>query len=267
MQELINEYKLKLQSIAEEIQASDVLATYLDSEEDEDYKALIDAFEPKLAELHKEIAENLPLQLFNFEKIIQNPAFEGLYLPKVLGFSVIRGLINDQTVKYQKPQNLFREVLVAIVNSANFEYIKKRIGQSIQIGFALSSDIWITDIINSIDNKKVRSFLLSCKNEAHRDEKERKIAVNKYFLQFKNEFFHTADFPSTFGEVKTNFEEMFNFLLHRVNTKSANDSYFEELENFAKNEAFFNTDEYARFMLLYTNFFDFDSDVVKKWCS
>ncbi len=44
----------------------------------------------------------------------------------------------------------FKEVLFAICNSSNFEYLRKRIGQTIQTGFALSSDIWVTNLINEI---------------------------------------------------------------------------------------------------------------------
>ena len=79
--------------------------------------------------------------------------FEGLYLPKVLGYSVLRGRVNEK-VKYFRPQNHFKNVLEAIINSSNFEVIKQRVGQSIQIGFAFSSDIWITNIIEKVNNKK-----------------------------------------------------------------------------------------------------------------
>ncbi len=257
MQDLNKEYKDSLQQIAGAIQGSDALARYLDAEEEEDYKLIIEEFEPSIAELHALIAIDHPLQLVNFEKVLLNPAFEGLYLPKVLGFSVIRGLVSSNT-KYLRPQNHFREILVAIANSANFELIKKRIGQTIQIGFALSSDIWITDIINAIENKKVRQFLVTCKIDKYRDDAERKLAYHRYKLQFKAELYQTADFPATFGDLKTNFEDLFLFLQHRTASGLDNSSFTKEMEAFAANEAFFNTEEYVRFMTLYANFYDFD---------
>ena len=52
---------------------------------------------------------------------------------------------NDQTNKY----GVFfvKDVLRGICESSNFEVIKQRIGQTLQIGFALSSDIWVTNLL------------------------------------------------------------------------------------------------------------------------
>ena len=153
MLELNDSYINKLQAIAEEIQNSDLLAQYLETEEEAEYKAVCDAFEPSISKIHAEVAAKDPLQIIHLEQILLNDNFEGLFLPRILGFSIMRGEINSQC-KYIRPQNHFKDILTAVLNSSNFEYIKKRIGQTVQIGFALSSDIWITDLINSIENKR-----------------------------------------------------------------------------------------------------------------
>jgi hypothetical protein len=65
---------------------------------------------------------------------------------------VLRGRINDDSLRYDKPQDHFKKVLLYIANSSNFEQIRSRAGQSIQMGFALSSDIWITNLSDPVVN-------------------------------------------------------------------------------------------------------------------
>ena len=158
MQQKLNpEYLEMLERVALAIQDSPERVQFMDGEEEADYKAMQDAFEPYLQQVHTEVAKNDPLQLVAVEEIMLNSAFEGLFLPRILGYSVLRGQVNDQ-YKYTRPQDHFKEILSTIIESSNFEFIKKRIGQSVQVGFALSSDIWITDLINAVKNKRLRYY-------------------------------------------------------------------------------------------------------------
>ncbi len=91
MQPLDEQYYDRLNEIAAAIQESENLTLYLDEEEDEYYNALRSEFEPMLSALHHQVASEAPLQLVTFEKYLLEPPFEGLYLPRVLGFSVLRG--------------------------------------------------------------------------------------------------------------------------------------------------------------------------------
>ena len=68
MKPLNQEYLDELALIKTDIQASEILAKYLDEEEEEDYLALREAFEPRIAVLYKKVAENNPLQLVTFER-------------------------------------------------------------------------------------------------------------------------------------------------------------------------------------------------------
>ena len=178
LQELEEIYMDKLEELAQNIQASDELRSYSEEEEEEFYNRLKEIYEAKIGFLYDEVAAKHPLQLVYFEKVLLHNAFEGLFLPKILGHAVLRGEVNERT-KYVTPQEHFAEVLMAICNSANFELLKKRIGQTIQIGFALSSDIWITNLVNDIENKKVRSYLKAQKQDRFRDERERKSALDR----------------------------------------------------------------------------------------
>jgi hypothetical protein len=259
MLELNDSYINKLQTIAEEIQNSDLLAQYLETEEEAEYKAVCDAFEPSIAKIHAEVAAKDPLQIIHLEQILLNDNFEGLFLPRILGFSIMRGEVNSQ-VKYIRPQNHFKDILTAVLNSSNFEYIKKRIGQTVQIGFALSSDIWITDLINSIENKRLRYYLQSNKLDKYRDIKERKIAHTRYKNQFSKENYLTADFPTTFAELKVEYPELQNFLMYRVGKNMDNSSLNGYLVETVKNEAFFSTNEHIQLMCFALNFFDLSKD-------
>jgi hypothetical protein len=260
MQELNPEYIDQLEVLAGEIQESDELARYLEEEEEEDFNRLKEMFEPRIALLYAEVAHETPLQLIALEKAMLLDEFEGLFLPKILGYSVLRGVVN-QRMKYQRPQDHFKEILLAICNSANFDILKKRIGQSIQIGFALSSDIWITNLINQIDNKRIRYYLQSQKLDNYRVEKDRRIGYQRYKRQFLSDNFQTAEFPESLGELKVMFNSLLNFLVYRIQLKNAdNSSLIQPLRSFLSNESFMETTEYLKILFLYANFFELEKE-------
>lgn len=259
MYELDQAYIDRLENLAAEIQESEELRQYLETEEEEDFNHLKELFEPKLAALHEEIAFHNPLQLVSFELVLLDDAFEGLFLPKILGYSVLRGEI-DKHYHYVRPQEHFKEILLTICNSANFEILKKRIGQSIQIGFALSSDIWTTNLINSISNKRIRYFLQSQKLEKYRRDNERMIGYDRYKKQFKNENYQTAEFPQTPSELTIQFSPLKHFLIHRINLASDNASIVDHIKTFIGNEAFQGMNEYLQIISLYANFFDLNAE-------
>ena len=266
MLDLNEKYLARLQEIAEDIQNSDLYANYMDTEEDAEYKALCDVYEPMIGRVYQEVAANDPLQLISMETILLNSYFEGLYLPKILGYSVQRGQINA-TYKYVRPQSHFKNILMTILESSNFECIKKRIGQSVQMGFALSSDIWITDFINAIPNKRVRYYLQNSKLDRFRDAHEREDAYRRYTNQFVRDNYLTADFPETFSELKVEYPELKTFLMYRLGKRLNNESLLPFVVEAVKNEAFFGTEEHVQLMCLALNFCVFsneDTEVVSK---
>ncbi len=266
MLDLNEKYLARLQEIAEAIQNSDQYAAYMETEEDAEYKGLCDVFEPMIGKVYQEVAANDPLQLISMETILLNAYFEGLYLPKILGYSVQRGQINA-TYKYVRPQSHFKNILMSILESSNFECIKKRIGQSVQMGFALSSDIWITDFINAIPNKRVRYYLQNSKLDRFRDAHERKDAYTRYTNQFVRDNYLTADFPQTFSELKVEYPELKTFLMYRLGKRLNNESLLPFVVEAVKNETFFGTEEHVQLMCLALNFCTFsteDTEVVSK---
>ena len=266
MYELDQQYIQKLEEIATQIQESDELKNYLENEEEEDFARLKEMFEPKISQVYEEVAAQDPLQLVAFESVLLDQLFEGLYLPRILGFSVLRGELNDRT-KYSRPQEHFKDVLFAICNSANFDILKKRIGQTIQIGFALSSDIWVTNLINEVTNKRIRYFLQGQKLDKYRNSKERIIGYNRYKRQFVNENFHTAEFPTDKSGLKVLFPALRSFLIHRIEHKGQNDSIMPSLNAFLDNKAFHGTNEYIQVLSLYSNFFELDKENMAKVAS
>ena len=253
-------YKDRLNAIAEEVQSSDLLQAYLDDEEESQYQDMRDAFEPQIADLYREVAENHPLQLIALEEEILRPDLEGLFLPKILGYSVLRAGV-DEHYRYRRPQDHFKKILLAISDSSNFEYLRKRIGQTVQTGFALSSDIWITNLINSINNKRVRTFLQSQKMVKFQDANERRIMLKRYRMQFKNDSFHAAEFPTSISELQVGFPDLYYFLQWRIRHRHGqNDSLIGRLTEFLENEAFQETNEYVRILGLYICFFELHED-------
>ena len=62
MEKLDQKYQVELDELRKEIQSSDLLATYLDDEEETSYQALRTEFEPLIEALYEKVAENHPLQ-------------------------------------------------------------------------------------------------------------------------------------------------------------------------------------------------------------
>jgi len=256
MEALSSNYQERLDQIAEELIKSDTLARYLEDEEEEEFQALRNTYEPRIIKIYAEVAAKHPLQLTAFEQYLLDPKFEGVFLPRLLGYSVLRGEINERNYKYARPQNHFQDILEAICNSSNFDYLKKRIGQSIQIAFSLSSDIWVTNLINSFENKRIRYFLQGQKLDKYRDERNRKVGYSRYLNQFKSENFYTADFPTNKSELKILFSSLKTFLIYRVENATDNTSLIQPIKTFLENEIFQGTEEYIEMLSLYGGFFE-----------
>lgn len=259
MYELDQEYLSQLEEIAGEIQGSAELEKYLETEEDEDYNILKDTYEPRIATVYDEVARKKPLQLIPLELVLLEPYFEGLFLSKILGYSVLRGEV-DEHYKFKRPQDHFREVLLAICQSANFDMLKKRIGQSVQIGFSLSSDIWVTNLISEVTNKRVRYYLQSQKLEKYRIEEERKRGYRRYRSQFRSDVFMTATFPETLEELNVEASALYNFLVYRINLKADDSSLIKPLKDFVANEDFQGKIDHLRITSLYAYYFELDDD-------
>ena len=258
-EELSLKYKTALDNIKSSVQLSDELKTYLDTEEDEDYKALISKFENEIHEVYQQTANSNPLQLEAFEAYLLDEGFEGLYLPKAMGYSVLRGQINDN-IKYIRPQTHFKNILNFIINSANFEQIKQRVGQSIQIGFALSSDIWITNIIEGVDNKRVKTFLQSQKLNHYRERQLRNTGLVKYRKQFQSLNFETAYFPESTGDLQQEAASIKNFLTYRAHGDYNNENLIPVLSKFVDNKDLHGSPDFYPIAVLIGLYYKLDSN-------
>lgn len=252
-------YVEELEVIAAEIQESDELAYYLSEEEETYFEQLKERFEPQIEILYNKVAAENPLQLVSLDKMLMSEHFEGLFLQRILGYSVLRGELNSQ-YKYTRPQDHFKDVLMAICHSPNFEILKKRIGQSIQVGFALSSDIWITNLIAPIENKRIRYFLQSQKLDKYYTPEGRQQGLQIYKKQFVNFNYMTADFPKSLGELKVLWSSLKDFLIYREEKGLDNKSLMPFLKELIGNEEFQGHDEHLQILGIYANFFDLEGE-------
>ncbi|MBK8081935.1 MAG: hypothetical protein IPK25_17700 [Saprospiraceae bacterium] len=264
MEALSKEYKNHLEQLKLALVNSELLTTYLESEEPADYKALYEAFEPHILELYELVADKNPMQIVALEKALLDESFEGVFLPKILGFSVLRPE-SDNKYKYKRPQERFKEILLTICNSANFESIKQRIGQTVQIGFALSSSIWLTNLFNSITNKKVKTFLQSMMNDKLRDVEFRKTAFKSYEVQFKSFNFKTADFPETVTDLNVDASSLLEFLIYRSDRKFDNTSLTPHLIKLISNKEFAKEDVFIDLMMIIGLFYPLQAEHQKEY--
>jgi len=262
MEALDNKYAIELESIKGAIQSSTLFEMYQDTEEEEDYIALRTEFEPAIESLYQRVATENPLQLMSMEKKLCDPGYEGLFLSKVLGYTVLRGEVDD-LYRYKRPQDHFKEVLLAISNSSNFDYIKSRIGQTIQVGFGLSSDIWITHLIEQVANNRVANFLKSQVLPKYREPHERKDAYARYSRQFAEAHFHSAEFPKTPSELKVLFSSLKRFLLHRAQPTRNNESLLPNIIEFLNNKSLQFSREYLEVLIIFAHFYDHSAQ--KHW--
>jgi len=254
MRPLDEKYIKRLTEISEGIQQSEELKKYLEDEEEEDYRAFQAQHEKPIADLHNEVVSVDPLQLFEFEERLLDPIFEGLFLPRILGYAVLRGEIDDQ-YKYRRPQMHFQKILLAISESPYFDDLKNRVGQSIQIGFALSSNIWIANLLEEIDNKRVKQFLQLQRIDKYRDFKHRQNGYNRFSLQFRTTNFQTTEFPSTAAEMIVHYGTVKKFLEYRITSKSDHTNYTKEVMDMLCNPDLVGTSQYMNLLGLVVNFF------------
>ena len=259
MKDLDLKYRNEIQTILNDIVTSEEHSAYLETEEDEQYQALRAAFEPRIEELHRTVSTESPMQIIELEKTLLNEDLEGLYLSKLLGYSVLRGEVSE-SLKYLRPQDHFKDILLAICNSANFEHIKARIGQVVQVGFALSSDIWITNLINANDNKKVKYFLQSMKKPELRVETARKSALARFKRQFKDSIFYYAEIPQVKAELSKLYPEFRNFIEIRVKLNKVDDNLKNQIIQFLNNKDFHGTMEHTTILGLASAFVDLNAD-------
>ncbi len=259
MVELNDVYKQHLVKIAEAIQASEQFTAFLDTEEEEQYKALQEFFEPAIEELYGIVAEAEPLQLRSFEEQLLDDDFAGLYLPKALGFTILRGQL-DANYKYVQSQDHFRNILLFICNSPNFDILKNRIGQSIQVGFSLSSDIWITNILKDIKNKRVKWWLQTQKLPELRDILNRKSSFIRYQRQFKSYNYLSTEFPSTAPELKIMFGSLKNFLNYRINNDLNNNAIYQPYTAILMDDKLVGSPEHTYLLGLFLNFMELNDD-------
>ncbi len=263
MEALSKNYASELQSIIDSLVDSEVLADYLDTEEEEQYKELQESYEPLLEELHSKVANNHPLQLISLENEMLNENLEGMFLPRILGYSVLRGELNEQ-FKYKYSQKHFRNILLAIANSPNFEYLQKRVGQTVQIGFALSTDIWVADLLNDIENKTVKKYLQRQKLSKYRNLEERKKSYLKYHDQFDQFNYLTTVFPQNKIELKRYGNRLKKFLSYRVAGDYNNSTLEPYINEFLNKDEFIFEPEFIRIALLLGMYFDLDEANFKK---
>ena len=265
MEPLDQSYVDQLDQIADQIQNSDALVAYLENEEEEEFMELRNTFEPAISALHREVAEKYPLQIISFEKHMLQDKFEGLFLPKILGFSVLRGELNNE-YKYVQPQEHFKNILLAICNSSNFDYLKMRIGQSVQTGLMFSSDIWTTNLINGFTNKRVKSFLQSLKSSTLRDPVRRASHLQRYKRQFINEVYQSAPFPTSIGELSIGSKRLHDFIVFRVKGQFDNSSLEPAITAFLSDDKLTNEQSHFEITTLFAHFFELNkknSDRIK----
>ncbi|MEM7572585.1 MAG: hypothetical protein AAF433_06780 [Bacteroidota bacterium] len=258
MYELNADAQAALEAIAQAVQAHEALEPYLEDGEDEQYQLIKDTFEPQIDQWFIHVSEHFPLQVEAFEKGLLDERFEGLYLPRILGYAALRGEINDYC-KYARRQDHLREVLLFIAGNSNFDQLQQRIGQGLQVAFALGSDIWVTSLIEAIGNKRVRQYFQSQRKDENRTVDGRKRTLLRYSRQFRDKNFQSAVFPTTGEELTVLSRSLQDFLRYRASKGYNNQSLIAPLNDMVQNDAFAGKAEISELMALYGAYFELEA--------
>lgn len=247
-------YQQHLEAIAVAIQASPNLASFLEEEEDEFYDALKQEFEPQIEQAHQQLIDYSPLEIESFENYLLDERFEGLFLPRILGYAVLRGEVTEHAY-YARQNDHFGNILKVIAGNSNFDQLSNRIGQSVQCGFALSSDIFVTSLIDNVASKRVRQFLQNQRSSDARTRDGRYRIYRRYLRQFRGRNFHYAPFPLNTGELSTLTNALNTFLLFRVSGVLNNDALLPTLHAMVTNPDFAGRKELLRPLTIYGAYF------------
>lgn len=247
-------YQQHLEAIAAAIQASPNLASFLEEEEDEYYDALKAEFEPQIEQAHQQLIDYSPLEIVSFENYLLDERFEGLFLPRILGYAVLREEVTEH-VYYARQNDHFGNILKSIAGNSNFDQLSARIGQSVQCGFALSSDIFVTSLIDNVPSKRVRQFLQAQRHSDARTKEGRFRIYRRYLRQFRGRNYHYAPFPLNTGELTTLTNALNEFLLFRVSGDLNNDAILPTLHAMVTNPEFAGRKEIIRPLVIYGAYF------------
>ncbi|MEM6397245.1 MAG: hypothetical protein AAF741_12930 [Bacteroidota bacterium] len=255
MYELNADAKAAIDAFAAAVQAHESLPAYLEEGEDEHYQAIKTALEPQIEQWYNHVAANFPLQIEAFEKALLNEQLEGLFLPRVLGYATLRPEINDY-YKYARQPDHLREILLFIAANDNFDQLKQRIGQGLQVAFALGSDIWVSSLINAVGNKRVRQFYQSQRRDDNRTVEGRKRTYVRYARQFRDKNYQSAEFPQTAEEMDVLNKSLQDFLRYRTNSEFDNQSLVAPLNALMTNEALAGHPKLVEIATIYGAYFD-----------
>jgi len=262
MEALDAKYIQELDAIAELIQQSEELTQYLDDEEESSYRELTLKFEPQMEALYQAVADQHPMQIIDLENRMLDDSLEALYTPRLLGFTILRAVVDDN-YKFIEPQPQFKKVLLYICQSANFDIIKNRIGQGVQLGFALSSDIWVTNIVDAIQLKRVRTFLEQQRQREYLQIEPRRALYANYSRQFSNLNFYTAQFPGNATELQLYYPQLKKFIVERILRNTDNSSLESYIVDFVRNDDLPGSLEYIYLFGLFINYLDLGEEAKK----
>ncbi|MFK8056126.1 MAG: hypothetical protein AB8F78_08425 [Saprospiraceae bacterium] len=234
MEALSPDYLQRLEDIKSAIQESELLSTYIDSEEQDDYAAFKEAFESEIAALYQEVANVAPLQIESLELALLDEGLEGLYLPRVLGYAVLRPRVDSRGF-YYRPQEHLKKVMLAIAQSAAFPELERRIGQGVTVALALSTNVWVSSLLEDVPNKIPRNFYVNNHNSSIRTAEQRLQVHARYARQFAKENYATASMPTSVEEATVSFPDVLKFLEYRFGHDVDNSSLAEPLFDLLKN--------------------------------
>ncbi|MBK6623315.1 MAG: hypothetical protein IPG32_21540 [Saprospirales bacterium] len=132
----------------------------------------------------------------------------------------------------------------------------------------LSSDIWISNLINTFENKKIRYYLQTQKLDKYRNEADRKEAYLRLQAAVCQRQLPNGRIPGTPTELTIMISPLKHFIIHRILLPGAdNSTIIPEITAFIANKDFHNHTGHLQILSLYVHYFDLegaDRDIVEE---
>ncbi len=258
--ELQKEYLEKLNAIKTHLQDSEEYQTYLDEEDEESYNTLRAKIEPYLNALYLEVSKNQPMQILTLEEAMMDHQLEGLYLDKLMSYSILRAKLTPDT-RFDRSQDILEKMILFMTESSSFDLIENSMRLPVRMTFALSSNIWSNKVIEQISSKRAKEYLRRQLKEAKRDDHARVVQYKGLKKRYAEVPYQTAEVPAVENlNWKVEYDDFRRFLVRRVEADVDNSTLVPSIYEFLNNEKLKGADEQIELFILYSHFFELEDE-------
>ncbi len=256
---LDSEFITKFEAIKSFMMGHETYQNYIDQIDQESFDAMKATLDPYLMALFNDVAGKAPLQLIALEDLIMDEELEGLFLPEILTFNVLRASVNDKSKFTRTPDRLER-IIRFICISPGFDFIKNTIRLPLRLSLVMSSSIWGHKLAESIQARRSREYILQQLQEARRDEHASALQYKRLRDTYRHIAYQSAPVPVPGSTWKIQYIDFRKFIIDRINHSQDNAALKPSIYEMLNEEYFSGSEEIIELLILLAHFFELEDD-------